>query len=273
MQLFSTTRGVARRDADALLLLETTYSELHEAIVASDVASLGDAPVRAEVPYEDASLLPPVRPRRLGQIGLNYRSHLEEIGMPERTEMMYAISPMDDTLNGPDSVVTLPAEAPDHVDHECEIALVIGAACANVAKSDAWDVIAGVTACNDVSARDVQRDGIARGERTAGKMLPGFKPLGPGLLTADEARLGPIGLRLTVNGVERQNSDTDDMVFTVPEIIATITAEQPLEPGDVIITGSPAGVGVFEGRFLRHGDVVEVFVGGLPPLRNTIERG
>lgn len=273
MQLFSTTQGVARLDSGALLLLDTPYTDLHEAIVACDVASLRDAPVLSEVPYDGASLLPPVRPSRLGQVGLNYRSHLEEIGMAEPDAMMFAFSPMGDTLNGPDSVVRLPAEAPDHVDHECEIALVVGAACSDVSETDAWDVIAGVTACNDVSARDVQRDGLARGERTAGKMLTGFKPLGPGLVTADEARRGPIGLRLTVNGVERQRGDTEDMVFPIPEIIATLSADQPLEPGDVIITGSPSGVGVFEGRFLRPGDVVEIFVGGLPPLRNTFEKG
>jgi 2-keto-4-pentenoate hydratase/2-oxohepta-3-ene-1,7-dioic acid hydratase in catechol pathway len=267
-----TTQGIGRRNGQDLDLLDTDISDLHDAVVAGELSSLADAPVRGTIALADAELLAPIRPTRLGQVGLNYRSHLEETGAPEPERMIFAISDCSDAINGPDSTIYFPDFAPDKVDHECEVALVIGTRASNVPADEAWSVIAGITACNDVSARDVQREGIARGDFGAGKMLPGFKPLGPGLVTPDEVMSGPIRLSLSVNGVERQNADTSEMVFTIPQIIETITADQTLEPGDVVITGSPAGVGAFAGRFLVDGDVVEVTVADLPPLRNTFKK-
>jgi 2-keto-4-pentenoate hydratase/2-oxohepta-3-ene-1,7-dioic acid hydratase in catechol pathway len=107
---------------------------------------------------------------------------------------------------------------------------------------------------------------------TAGKLLPGFKPFGPGLISADEAH-GTLKIGLTVNGESRQQSDSSDMVFSIPQLVELITASQPLVPGDVIITGSPAGVGIFSGRFLNSGDVVEITLGEMPPLCNTFMKG
>jgi 2-keto-4-pentenoate hydratase/2-oxohepta-3-ene-1,7-dioic acid hydratase in catechol pathway len=272
VQYFMTTQGIARRDGESLHLVDTTMTDLHQAIVDGGLEALAQAPVRDTIALEDATLLAPVRPARLGQVGLNYRSHLEEVGAPEPERMIYTVSDCSGAIGGPDTVIYFPEDAPDKVDHECEIALVIGRRASKVAVEDAWSVIAGITACNDVSARDIQREGIAKGDFGAGKMLPGFKPLGPGLMTSDEVSGGPITISLSVNGVERQRADSSEMVFSIADVIATITAEHTLEPGDVVITGSPAGVGAFAGRFLVDGDVVEVTVADLPPLRNTFQR-
>jgi 2-keto-4-pentenoate hydratase/2-oxohepta-3-ene-1,7-dioic acid hydratase in catechol pathway len=170
-------------------------------------------------------------------------------------------------------VIHFPADDPDQVDHECELAVVIGAHAHHVDAAHAWSVIAGVTACNDVSARGLQRAGFATGDFGAGKMLPGFKPLGPGIITADEACRGPIEIRLTVNGDQRQEADSSQMVFTIERLIEIISAEHELFPGDVLMTGSPSGVGFFTGKYLSDGDIVDVFVGSMPPLRNSFTRG
>jgi 2-keto-4-pentenoate hydratase/2-oxohepta-3-ene-1,7-dioic acid hydratase in catechol pathway len=270
MQLFASDAGVGRRVGDDLEIVDSSTTDLYQMILDGTLANLLDGEATTRVPLASVNLLAPVRPRRLVQIGLNYRSHVTETGAPVRATPMYVISDPTDALSGPGAVVPVPAEAPDHLDYECEIAVVIGSAASNVPADEAWSVIAGLTACNDVSARDLQRDGIQRGDMGAGKMCAGFKPFGPGLLTADEAQEGPVGIMTEINGEVRQRSDSSDMVFSIPEIIAFITGEVALEPGDVIITGSPAGVGFFTGNFLEPGDLMEITLGALPPLRNVI---
>lgn len=270
MQLFTTDLGIERRiDGDRLELVETPHTSVWTALTAGAIDDVMVAPGAATRPIIEARFETPVRPTRLFQVGLNYLTHIEEIGLAVPERPMWAVTEVGEALAGPEDQIRLPPEAPEAVDHECEIAVVVGRRARRVAVGDAWDVIAGVTACNDVSARDLQRAGLAKGELTAGKLLPGFKPFGPGLLTADEASAGPLRLRLSVNGEVRQDSDSDDMIFSIPEIIELLTADQELEPGDVIITGSPAGVGFFNERFLGDGDVVEVHLADLPPLRNT----
>jgi 2-keto-4-pentenoate hydratase/2-oxohepta-3-ene-1,7-dioic acid hydratase in catechol pathway len=271
VQLFTTDRGVARRLGDLLQVLDVDLVGVHEAILSGRLEDLTTAPVKELLQLTDARLQLPVRPRRLVQVGLNYKSHLDEIGASRPDKPMFRVSEPGDALCGPDSTVRFPPEAPAQVDHECEIAVVIGAPAAAVAAGDAWNVVAGITACNDVSARDLQRAGFATSDYTAGKLLPGFKPLGPGLLTANEVRDRTIEISLTVNGELRQKADTSELVCPIPELIEIISAEQSLEPGDVVITGSPSGVGFFTGKFLKPGDVVDVTVANLPPLRTTFE--
>jgi 2-keto-4-pentenoate hydratase/2-oxohepta-3-ene-1,7-dioic acid hydratase in catechol pathway len=274
MQVFTTDKGIARRAGGRLELIRTEHGDLYDVICAGRLDELLAAPTTGEsLPLEGAVLRAPVRPTRLALIGLNYRSHLEETGAKAPNSMMFTLTDCAEASNGPDAVIWFPTDAPDQVDHECEIALVIRRPAHREPASRAWDVIAGITACNDVSARDIQRRGFASGNFGAGKMLPGFKPFGPGLATSDEVRDAPIPLRLTLNGEERQRADTKDLIYSIPEVIETITASEALEPGDVIITGSPAGVGFLSGRFLRDGDVVEVLVGDLPALRNTFRKG
>jgi 2-keto-4-pentenoate hydratase/2-oxohepta-3-ene-1,7-dioic acid hydratase in catechol pathway len=272
VQLFTTTEGLGRRNGDQLELLDGA-DDLDVIIRTGAIDWARTATVRAVVDLASATFRAPVRPTRLIQVGLNYHSHLAEIGRPALDKPMYGITEVGDALSGPGAVITFPADDADQVDHECEIALVIGSEAHEVRSADAWSVIAGVTACNDVSARGLQRAGMAAGNFGAGKMLPGFKPLGPGLLTTDEVRDGLLTMQLTVNGELRQKTDLSDMVFSIPHLIEVITADHTLVPGDVVMTGSPAGVGFFSGKYLHDGDVVEITVGTLPPLRNTFRKG
>jgi 2-keto-4-pentenoate hydratase/2-oxohepta-3-ene-1,7-dioic acid hydratase in catechol pathway len=271
MQFFQTVEGVCRRKGETLEVLETNGASLYETIVSGYFASLATAPVRTTIQLSDAVFRSPVEPARLFQVGLNYHSHLDEIGIDAPASPPFSETEIGDALGQPGSTILLPRAAPDQVDHECEIAIVIGSQARDVAARNAWDVIAGVTACNDVSARDLQRAGLAKGFMAAGKLLRGFKPFGSGLIAGDEAR-NVLPLSLAVNGEVRQDSTSDDMVFSIPQIVELISANHQLAPGDVIITGSPAGVGIFSGRFLVAGDVVEIFLGELPPLRNTFEK-
>jgi 2-keto-4-pentenoate hydratase/2-oxohepta-3-ene-1,7-dioic acid hydratase in catechol pathway len=272
VELFQTSQGIARRAGDTLEILGG-LPDLHDLIVLGHLEDARLAEASAVVPLDAARFRSPVRPGRLFQVGLNYRSHLAEIGRPVPDKPMYGVSDVEDTISDPDATVVFPPDNGEQVDHECEIAIVIGAAARHIAADDAWTVIAGLTACNDVSARDLQREGLAAGIMTAGKMLPGFKPLGPGLLTSDEAMVGPLDIALTVNGELRQHSTTDDMVFSIPRIVEIVSADHDLVPGDVIMTGSPSGVGFFTGKFLQSGDVVEITLGSLPPLRTTFTKG
>jgi 2-keto-4-pentenoate hydratase/2-oxohepta-3-ene-1,7-dioic acid hydratase in catechol pathway len=272
MQLFSTDRGVGRRFGDLLEVLDVE-GDLHDLVVTSRLSDVGTALVTATVSFDDVRLFAPVRPERLIQVGLNYASHLAEIGRLAPEHPMYAITDVGESLSDPDDVIRFPSDDPDQVDHECELAIVIGTRAHHVDAVDAWSVIAGVTACNDVSARGLQRAGFASGNLGAGKMLPGFKPLGPGLITAEEASQGPIDIRLAVNGDVRQQADSHQMVFSIERLIEILSAEHELFPGDVLMTGSPSGVGFFTGKYLCDGDTVEVFVGSMPPLRNSFTRG
>jgi 2-keto-4-pentenoate hydratase/2-oxohepta-3-ene-1,7-dioic acid hydratase in catechol pathway len=271
VQLFQTDLGVGRRVGDQLEIL-VGVSDLHEFVVdggliGTRIDELADAEFSTTIPLESAVLHVPVRPKRLIQVGLNYHSHLAEVGRPVPDTPMFAVTDTADTLSDPGATVTFPDDDPDQVDHECEVAIVIGAAASALAAADAWSIIAGLTACNDVSARGLQRKGFAEGNFGAGKMLTGFKPLGPGLILAPDASVGPLEISLTVNGEERQRASTADMVFSIPELIEIITRDHALEPGDVVMTGSPAGVGFFTGKFLHDGDVVDITLADLPPLR------
>ncbi|MGL5816808.1 MAG: fumarylacetoacetate hydrolase family protein [Phycicoccus sp.] len=272
MQLFQTPDGVARRNGHELELLDVEQG-LDRLVVDGALDQLASAGVARTVPLDGAVLRAPVRPRRLFQVGLNYRSHLAELGLGEPERPLYAVAPITDQVASPGAVVTLPVDHPDEVDHEAEVAVVVGAPARQVPEEDGWSVVAGVMAANDVSARDLQRAGMAEGDTTAGKMLPGFVPLGPGLLTTDDAREMPLRIRLTVNGEARQESTTDDMVFSIPRLVSLVSADHELHPGDLLLTGSPAGVGFTTGRYLRDGDVVDVTVGPLPPLSNTFRKG
>ncbi|MEA3020596.1 MAG: hypothetical protein QOI47_2120 [Actinomycetota bacterium] len=265
MQLFQTTLGAARREGDELVVLDGTAGVVEWAM--SD--ALADAPEKERVALSDAVLLAPTVPGQIVIVGLNYRSHLEEIGQPIPEAIIFFASDRIDAAGGPETPIVLPAEASEQVDYEGEVAIVIGRDARDIDPASAWTFIAGITAANDVSARDVQRAGVASGDYTSAKTFPSFKPLGPGLITGDEAR-GTLSVTTTVNGEKRQDADTDDLIFAIPEIVATVSKTVALRPGDVILTGSPGGVGFMQGLFLAPGDVVEVTVGALPPLRNEV---
>lgn len=275
MQLYTTTDGIARREGDELCLLDVPLPDLGAAIRAEGLEALAHASVKRRIPLGGAKLLPPVpQPGKFVIIGVNYRAHAAESGMDVPTRVLhFAVS--GDCVNSPDGEIVLPARAPNMVDYEGEIAIVIGRRAESVRADEAWSYVAGITAANDVSARDLQEQAIrARNQGPTlsdAKAQPGFKPLGPGLITSDElARPLDVRLRTWVNGDLRQDSRTSDLVFDVPAVIEQVSAQEALEPGDVICTGSPAGVGRTSNRFLKPGDMVEIELEGLPRLRSKV---
>src|SRR4051812_4144771 len=218
------------------------------------------------LPLEPHRLLRPVlAPGAVLCVGLNYRTHILEMGRELPVDPTW-FSKLPRALTDPYTDVELPA-ASTKVDYEAELAVVIGRRGRNIARSDAWSHVAGLTILNDVTARDFQRRTI---QWFAGKTFQSSTPVGPWLVTPDE--LGDLPgreLRLTVNGEERQRSDLGDLVFDVPALVADVSRIVELEPGDLIATGTPGGVGEPDGSFLRAGDEVEVSIDGIGAIRNT----
>ena len=194
---------------------------------------------------------PPIdKPDKIICIGLNYRSHAEEQGAePPETPTFFAKFP--NALTGDGATVTLPT---DKVDYEAEVAFVIGTQARDVAEEDALDHIAGYLLLNDLSARDRQ---FATPQWTPGKVFDGAAPCGPRLVPPDEA--GPhddIGIELRLNGELRQSATTADLVHSIPALVAHLSSLMTLVPGDLIATGTPAGVGSLRQprTYLRPGD-------------------
>jgi 2-keto-4-pentenoate hydratase/2-oxohepta-3-ene-1,7-dioic acid hydratase in catechol pathway len=218
---------------------------------------LGAAEDADGVPRDDVSLLAPVPdPDKIVCLGLNYRSHAEEAGM-ELPDSPTFFAKFRNALVGTGATVALP-EASEKVDYEAEIAFVIGRRCRDVSEGKAMDCVAGYTLLNDLSARDLQ---FATPQWMPGKVFDGSAPCGPALVTPDDAgRHDQIEISLTLNGETMQSSSTGDLVFAVPEIVAQLSRLMTLEPGDVVSTGTPAGVGsVRKPRvWLRPGDEIVI---------------
>ncbi|MCB9099270.1 MAG: fumarylacetoacetate hydrolase family protein [Anaerolineales bacterium] len=243
-------------------------------IVTDVIAWVKSLPNIIEQPFvhhlSDIEIMAPVpNPSKIVCVGLNYHDHCREQGVavPERP-LLFAKFPS--TLIGPEKSITLNSDVSQQVDYEAELALVIGRTARNVPLEAAYDYIAGYTIANDVSARDVQ---FSDGQWVRGKSFDTFCPLGPYLVTTDEiADPHNLAIRCRLNGELMQDSNTGEMIFKIPELIAFITQSSTLNPGDVIITGTPHGVGVFREPkvFLKSGDVVEVEIEGLGILRNSV---
>ncbi len=220
-------------------------------------------------PIERPALAAPVpRPGKIVAIGRNYREHAEEGGREVSAEpIIFAKYPT--SVVGPEAIVSWRASLTAKVDYEAELAVVIGRRAREVPESDALDVVLGYTCLNDVSARDLQ---FGDGQYTRGKSLDTFCPMGPELVTTDEIPDPQrLGIRCIVNGEVRQSSTTAMMVFPVAELVAFASRAFTLEPGDVIATGTPAGVGHFAKppRYLGDGDEMAVEIDGIGTLRNT----
>jgi 2,4-didehydro-3-deoxy-L-rhamnonate hydrolase len=194
--------------------------------------------------------------------GANYRSHVAEMGMRPPTQPSCFLKPLA-AIAGPDAEVALPPDC-EAVDFEAELAVVIGAPAYRVTAEEAGTAIAGLTLADDVSARDLPMP-----QTPLAKGSPGFCPLGPAIVTLDELDLADIAFTLTLNGEPMQQGRTDDMVLSFAEIVASFAGSLPLEPGDVILTGTPSGVGVGRRppRFLRDGDEVVIASPQLGRLR------
>ncbi|MFD0969231.1 fumarylacetoacetate hydrolase family protein [Plantactinospora endophytica] len=220
---------------------------------------------------DDVRVGPPLRPGKIICIGLNYRDHAAETGAPLPTEpVVFMKAP--DTVIGPDDEVLVPRGS-TKTDWEVELAVVIGRTARYLASpEEALGCVAGYAVSHDVSEREFQLE--RGGQWDKGKNCETFNPLGPWLVTADEvADPQDLGLRLRVNGVLKQDGNTKDMVFPVAEIVHYLSQFLVLHPGDVINTGTPAGVALGQPEpkpYLRAGDVVELEIDGLGRQRQTM---
>ena len=212
---------------------------------------------------ESLELLPPVRPSKIMCVGRNYRDHAAELGNDVPTLPLIFFKPPSSLL-GSGGVVLLP-KASERVDYEGELAIVIGRRCRNLrAGDDLHQYIRGYVLVNDVTARDLQKSDP---QWTRGKGFDTFCPTGPFVSDALDPLSGPVTVTTHVNGALRQTGSTNDFIFAIPELLEFLSSFMTLEPGDLIPTGTPAGVGA-----LADGDKVEVAIAGLGVLRNRVEQ-
>jgi len=217
----------------------------------------------------DVVLLAPVpRPGKLICIGLNYRDHAIESKMPI-PERPVVFSKFSSSVIGPGEAVVVPSKS-EQVDYEAELAVVIGRRAKNVTREQAYDYVLGYTIVNDVSARDFQ---FADGQWQRGKSCDTFAPMGQWIVTTDEIPdPHKLSIKLRLNGQTMQDSSTNQLISGVPELIAFLSESITLEPGDVIATGTPPGVGFARKPpvFLKSGDVMEVEIEGIGTLTSPI---
>ena len=247
------------------------YRYVHNGLPAVGIAAddhlirhSGPTPLHLGSPTDDrtliaaATLLPPVLPSKIVCVGRNYAEHAKELGNEAPPEPIIFLKPPS-ALLPPNGTIIRPPQS-QRVDHEGELAIVIGAEARNVARERWRDYVFGFTCANDVTARDLQKKDI---QFTRGKGFDTFCPLGPCI----ETELDPSGLAIAtrVNGAVRQNGNTAQMIFDCGYLIEFVASVMTLLPGDVILTGTPAGVGP-----LAAGDVVEVEVEGIGVLRNAV---
>ncbi len=209
------------------------------------------------VPLKAGSLLPPVTPTKILCVGRNYRAHAEELGNEVPKEPLLFFKPPS-ALLAPGGAVELPA-ASERVEHEAELGVVIGERLRDATPDAARRAIFGLTAVDDVTARDLQKKDV---QFTRGKGFDTFCPVGPFVNT--EGQPDDLAVTLSVNGEKRQDGRTSQMIWDVPALLAYASAIMTLEPGDLVCTGTPAGVGP-----VRPGDEVLIEIEGLDPLRHT----
>ena len=230
---------------------------LAEDLLADLDGALADADTRERRPLDGLALGPPIPdPDKIVCMGLNYRSHAAEAGL-EPPDSPTFFAKFRNALAPPGAEVALP-DASEKVDYEAEVAFVVGRRAGDVAGGDALDHVAGYTLLNDLSARDLQ---FATPQWMPGKVFDGSAPCGPALVTPDDA--GPhdaIEIELTLNGETMQDASTSDLVFGIPELVSRLSRLMTLEPGDIVATGTPAGVGsVRKPRvWLKPGDKISI---------------
>jgi 2-keto-4-pentenoate hydratase/2-oxohepta-3-ene-1,7-dioic acid hydratase in catechol pathway len=247
-------------------IVDLTRSNLNSVLdlIRHGNVAIGDGPA---IPLLEAHLLAPLlNPPRIFCIGLNYRDHAIESKM-EIPAVPTVFLKLASAIAGPDAPIVLPKNS-TQPDYEVEFAVVIGKGGFRIV-ADAWrDHVFGYTILNDVSARDVQ---LATSQWTLGKSFPSFCPIGPAIVTADEIQdPHALDIRLSIDGEELQHSNTRELIFRVPELIAYISSIAPLEPGDIISTGTPAGVGLGRKpqRWLTPGETIVAEIAGLGRLIN-----
>ncbi|HEY5437065.1 MAG TPA: fumarylacetoacetate hydrolase family protein [Candidatus Limnocylindrales bacterium] len=256
------------RDGDLYALAVPAGTDL-AAVLAAGPDAIRDAAAGARERLVGAKLEAPLRPGKIVAIGLNYLDHIREAGTA-RPERPLVFAKFPSSVIGPGEPIVIDPDLTQRVDWEVELAVVIGSRLRHVSPAAALDGVAGYTVANDVSARDLQ---FSDGQWIRGKSLDTFCPLGPVVVTPDEID-DPGALRLwtDVNGERVQDSSTAEMLFGVAELIAFCSRSFTLEPGDLLLTGTPWGCGEFmtPRRCLAPGDVVEVGVERIGLLRNPV---
>ncbi len=226
------------------------------------------AAVEAGGPRHDLAaveLAPPVRPSKFLAVGLNYADHVAESGL-ETPEYPTVFAKMPTCVVGPHDDVQRPRVS-TQLDYEGELGFVIGRRCRDVSREDAADVIAGYVVVNDVSVRDYQH---RVSQWVLGKSFDTHGPIGPWIVTPDELDPHTLPVRTLVNGEVRQESNTSNLIFDCFAIVEALSTVCTLEPGDVIATGTPGGVGSASGTWLTAGDVVRVEIDGIGAIENRI---
>jgi 2-keto-4-pentenoate hydratase/2-oxohepta-3-ene-1,7-dioic acid hydratase in catechol pathway len=264
--------GVLQKDT-VYPLTQLGYTDA-ESFVAAGAAALASARTfissagtESILPLSSVQLLSPLlRPPRIFCVGLNYQDHAKESKMAVQavpTIFMKLVS----SITGPDSNIVLPANSVQP-DYEAELAVVIGSSASNVTRENWRECVFGYTILNDVSARDVQ---LATSQWTLGKSFPTFCPIGPWVVTADELTdPHKLDLRLTIDGETLQQANTRDLIFDIPAVLGYISAIVALEPGDIVSTGTPQGVGLGRTpqRWMRPGEEVAIEISGIGRLMN-----
>ena len=208
-------------------------------------------------------------PSKIICVGKNYADHAHESGFgPPESPILFSKTP--NALNGPHDAIVMPLSS-RQVDWEVELAVVVGKTAKRVSEKEAFDYIAGFSVMNDVSGRDAQ---FSDGQHFRGKSFDTFAPLGPALVTPDEiSDVGNLDMVALVNGKTMQTGNTRDMIFSIPFLMAYISRDITLFPGDIISTGTPSGVGIHRDPpiVLKPGDVVECRVGGIGTIKNVVQ--
>lgn len=240
------------------VLINGGMVELHHSLLEASQSPFDNLERKEFYSLDEVKILPPVQPSKVVCVGLNYRDHAEELNMALPDEPILFIKPPT-TVIGHEDIIVYPTQS-HQVDYEAELAVVIGLEARFVNQEDAFDCIAGYTALNDVTARDLQQKD---GQWTRAKSFDTFCPLGPWM----ETEMDPTNQKIymKVNGKVKQDSNTRNMIFPPEELVSFISQIMTLHPGDVIATGTPPGVGP-----LHVGDVAEVSVEGVGILKNKV---
>ncbi|MGX1197845.1 fumarylacetoacetate hydrolase family protein [Parvibaculum sp. MBR-TMA-1.3b-4.2] len=277
---FQSDAGIVRSCGGEYDLVAPGRTLIAEIEVEGELERLAALSKAIPLERDDFDIGLPFQPGLFVLVGVNYEEHAREAKMGTPGVLMFA--PLEKGLPAttPGTTVALPSSAADQVDYEGEIGIVMGrkTPAGGIAVTDAPAYVAGLTGVIDLSARDVQAAALREtGDKStqlllASKSFPGFKPLGPGIqfLTDEELRNPDIRLETRVNGELRQTATASDMLFSVCECVSKISETIELQPGDVICSGTPGGVGFVSNSFLCSGDEVSVTVGALPPLEISI---
>jgi 2-keto-4-pentenoate hydratase/2-oxohepta-3-ene-1,7-dioic acid hydratase in catechol pathway len=258
-------------DGDVVMDLSAAgYSDTLQVIVDGDAAKAKIAAAKAtarRLPLAQVTLLAPMqRPPRIFGIGLNYKAHAAESNMKTQAVPTVFLK-LSSSVVGTGAEIVLPKNA-SQPDYEAELAVVIGEGGYRIAAEDWEKHVFGYTICNDVSARDIQ---LSTTQWTLGKSFPTFTPLGPSIVTRDEiADPHALDIELQIDGETLQKANTRDLIFRIPQLIEYLSSITPLEPGDVISTGTPEGVGMGRTpqRWMRPNEEVVITIAGLGELRN-----